>query len=166
MKIAKNSNAPKSKNSAAAEVLRLLRTDKKKYANPEHVVIWAKNHPNSALHGILEWDDTRAGHQYRVMQVYAIIRRVRVKAYTDAGPITIRGIISRPSQRLKGSSYMTAEEAIRRPNVMNELIREALREIQYWRKRHATLTALQPIHAAIDKVTEEFEAREEKDKAA
>jgi hypothetical protein len=40
---------------------------------PEGLIAFARN-PNTALHSRLEWDDSRAAHQYRLVQARGIIR--------------------------------------------------------------------------------------------
>lgn len=42
------------------------------------VVEWARTHPSSDLHSKFEWDDTKAGHGYRIQQARILITRVRI----------------------------------------------------------------------------------------
>src|SRR5262245_65814723 len=55
----------------ATELL-ALRNDKG-VINPTRAVEWAREHPQSRLHGVLEWDDAVAGAKYRNEQVRKMI---------------------------------------------------------------------------------------------
>jgi hypothetical protein len=57
---------------------------------PETVVAQAKK-IRSPLHNCFEWDDTIAGHKYRLVQARELIRSMRkVYAHDSRGPKTIR----------------------------------------------------------------------------
>ena len=57
-------------------ILRELNFLMNKYKNkvkPEHVVEYAKN-PDTVLHSKFEWDDEKAGHEYRIWQARQLFR--------------------------------------------------------------------------------------------
>lgn len=57
---------------------------------PEMVVAAAEPE-SSPLHGRFEWDDTVAGHKYRLRQAAALIREQRIEyARNSRGPRTVR----------------------------------------------------------------------------
>jgi hypothetical protein len=48
------------------------------FLSPEDLEARARDNPASPFHKHLEWDDTIAGHKFRIMQIKAIIRALRV----------------------------------------------------------------------------------------
>jgi len=43
----------------------------------------------SALHVLFEWDDTKAGQQYRIQQARNVINNIEVKVITDNEPVYV-----------------------------------------------------------------------------
>lgn len=54
----------------------------------ENVLKIASNE-DSSLHGLFEWDDTKAGQQYRLQQARNVINNIEVKIITDNEPVFI-----------------------------------------------------------------------------
>jgi hypothetical protein len=111
--------------------------------------------PKSPLHGEFEWDDSKAGEAFRLVQASALIRSVRIRVISeseDPHRVTLtlqRGIVSLPS--LRGSdegSYIPVTQ-ISDPT---ELVNEVLAQLERLRKKHATLTQLSGVWRAIDEV--------------
>ncbi len=57
------------------------------------IVVRAASHPGHPLHSCFEWDNAKAGHQYRLNQARALISQVRV-------------VITRSNQRIVSPYYM------------------------------------------------------------
>lgn len=60
------------------EIMKAASTIEDAAGAAERAVIFAKNNPDSNLYKMLEWDDSVAGHRYRVLQVARIIRDIIV----------------------------------------------------------------------------------------
>src|SRR5262249_38224213 len=60
--------------------------------DPEDVVDGAKD-PNDALHGVFEWADDVAAHQYRLDQARYLIRSIRI-VFEEAEPVEFRAFIN------------------------------------------------------------------------
>lgn len=73
------------------EILSATREIQDAVDTAERAVIYAKNNPNSVLYGMLEWDDSIAGHRYRVLQVGRIMRDIVVKKENSASSVPARG---------------------------------------------------------------------------
>jgi len=55
------------------------------------IYVKAAKDPGSALHGTLEWDNRKAGHQYRLMQARTIIRAIVVTdGEKTSGPVYVK----------------------------------------------------------------------------
>jgi hypothetical protein len=53
-----------------------------------HEILDAAASPDSPLHPAFEWDDTKAAHQYRLVQARDLVRRLVIKSETIAGTST------------------------------------------------------------------------------
>lgn len=106
---------------------------------PEDVVEFAKN-PKTALHSKFEWDDTKAGHAYRLEQARGIIRVViTYEPGTDAPPI--RKWVSLASDRKAGNGYREVGTVMADEAKRNELLSEARREMRHFRKKYESLAS-------------------------
>lgn len=126
--------------------------------NPRQVLDEARR-PDHALHAYFEWDDGAAGEAYRLLQVGALVRRVKLTIiHTDqtTREVTIkaaRAYQSRPSQRHAEGGYEPLDALLRDDDKRGELIAQVLRELNAHRRRYAALSELQPIWTAVDDVT-------------
>lgn len=124
-------------------------------------LVEAARDPASPLHELFEWDDRRAGEQYRLAQASELIRRwkgvvVRVDERTREVRVeAVRRVQSPSEQRGPGQrSYESVEAIMADPVKRDDMIRTALRELQAYRKRYAGLAALSDIWRAIDDAIE------------
>jgi hypothetical protein len=71
---------------AAMELLRLQTV----YGviTPDKIVKEASN-KNSLLHPIFEWDDSKAGHNYRLQQARTLLNNIEVTIISDGEPVKI-----------------------------------------------------------------------------
>jgi hypothetical protein len=130
--------------------------------NPRQVLEVARD-PTHILHGHFEWDDTIAGDHYRLAQVSALIRHVRltVVRQDDASrEITIsttRGFQSRPSLRKAAGGYEPIGDILSDTAKRAELLAHVLRELLAYRKRYSELSELQAIWLMVDEVASDLE---------
>jgi hypothetical protein len=126
--------------------------------NPR-LVIDAARDPGHVLHPHFEWDDAVAGEAYRLAQVGALVRRVRltiVKAGTKPREVTLsttREYQSRPSMRRASGGYESIDTILADTDKRAELIAQVVRELSAYRKRYAELSELQSVWFAVDEVT-------------
>lgn len=66
-----------------AQFERIRRMLKKKDALTASGILEEARDKNSPLHGLFEWDDTKAAHEYRLMQARQVARRYNI---TEADP--------------------------------------------------------------------------------
>ena len=94
----------------------------------------------SSLHGLFEWDDSKAGEAYRLEQARGVIRlyfivieptpvsrghRLKFK------PATTRGLVSLQKDREKpGGGYRAVMDVLKDPDLRQQLVKEALEELK------------------------------------
>lgn len=120
---------------------------------PADVVKFAED-PETALHSRFEWDDTEAAHAYRLWQARAVIK-VHVEVLPQ-GKTETKVFVSLPSDRHSiGGGYRLTVDVMSEEEQRREMLTEAKRQFQYWRKRYQQLNELAPVFAAMDKVEEQ-----------
>lgn len=116
----------------------------------EKVVKWAAQHPDSALHGALDWDDTTAAHKYRIAQVRRLIafHIVNVKGERQMVSLTIDRV-----QPMGG--YRPIETVLAAPDLRRVLLADALAELQRVRAKYEGLVELAKVWEALDEARSE-----------
>ena len=114
----------------------------------DDVVEFARN-PESRLHNAFEWDDSKAAEQHRLHQARMLIRvTVEVIPYTDTD---FRAFVSLHGDRAQPrGGYRTTEAVLSNDDMRAALIEEALRDLQFWRRKYAQLKEFAAVYEAID----------------
>lgn len=115
--------------------------------DPAVLVSWAAEHPESATHAALEWDDTVAGHQYRLWQARTIITEVRV-TYEDGR--TEQVYVSPVESRGKGG-YSALAEVMSDAERKKAFLAQALEEYQRVGEKYSRLKELAAVRAAVQR---------------
>lgn len=110
---------------------------------PEELVN-ASRDAKSPLHGMFEWDDTVAAEKYREVQARKIIRSIEV--VLEDSPIPQRAF-----QTVEPKVYQTIERVMDSGQMREILIKNAMRELEAFRRKYARLTELAKVFEAIDK---------------
>jgi hypothetical protein len=117
--------------------------------DPEDVVAFAADE-TTALHSRFEWDDSKAGHQYRVWQARHILS-VYVTVVDDGGnkaPMRMFAVLR--EQDGGSTGYRTTEDVLNDPLERAELLLGLLRRLDGMLKSYP-LAELEPIRKAIDR---------------
>ena len=141
---------PVSAEAAANELTRIY--DEKGELRAEDVV--EESRPLSApLHNCFEWDDEKAAEKYRKQQAETIIRCVVVREEHEesAAPVGVRALVHAQG------AYHPINVVVNRVDMMDELLRTALREAEVYRNKYEMLLELKPIFNAIDDVKEKLD---------
>lgn len=116
---------------------------------PEQVVAFARD-PETALHGVFEWDDTEAAARYRVNQAQQYLRvAVRLIERPNEEPVRVRAFVSLPSDR-GANGYRRTEDVMADPTRRAEILALAEREFRFYRKRFQHLKELSVVFEAAD----------------
>lgn len=113
------------------------------------VVAYARN-KRTALHGRFQWDDSKAAHAHRLEQARDIIQ-VTVKLLPNVDTV-IRSFVSLGSDRERGGGYRDIVSVMSNKRMRDELLGQALREMDAWRDRYNQIKELVPVFSAMDRV--------------
>jgi hypothetical protein len=104
--------------------------------------------PASPLHPAFEWDDAAAAESWRVEQAKYLIRSIEVLVDRQEIQQTIRAFVS--VKRDDDRSYTSVSHAMEDPELRQQVLLAALKELEAWQNRHAELVELATVFAAID----------------
>lgn len=109
---------------------------------------------DATLHKCFEWDDSVAAEKYRQGQAQEIIRQIVISP-TENEPqqSVVRAFVSISRE------YHPMEVVVKRPDMMELLVRDALAELRAFQNKYETLSELVPVFEAIKKVSEQCERR-------
>lgn len=137
-------------------------------------VVEAASDPASPLHHHFEWDDSAAGHQYRLAQARRLIVRcpvrvieketvvlkAEVKASEPRAPKYVNAIVN--GRR----GYVPLERAVSEPELYHQIVAEARKNIASHRNRLAVFEDLHSVVDALDEAINRIDEQETTDKAA
>lgn len=109
-----------------------------------------EDHP---LHDRFEWDDSIAGHQFRLVQAAELIRSVKVTygKDTEGRAKTVRAFSSVYAEGSPVRAYVPTEEAMADPFLREMLLRECRRE---WARFEGKYSGLVEFAAIVSGSTE------------
>lgn len=120
------------------------------------VIEFAKD-PKTALHSRFEWDDTQAGHQYRLIQARHIIKQVYI-TIPERENIEYQVFVSMPDDRkLPDGGYRTLVDVMSDEEMRKKLLAQAYAEFKLWQKKYQQLKELVPVFEKMDQVINEKE---------
>ena len=122
-----------------AEFQKLMDADPNGMLRPEAIVEVAKN-PTHPFHSWFTWDDTEAAKKWRYEEAGQLIKSYRI--FIEPLNIRVRGLTSLESDRQSGGGYRFTMDVLARPNMRNEMLTTALRELEAMEKRYNHLQDL------------------------
>lgn len=126
--------------------------EKKGILHPKDVVEEARKE-SSPLHSQFEWDDTEAAEKYRVWQARELITTVYVKVESNGKPRNQQVFVSLSSDREKGGGYRALVDVLSTKAGRNQLIRDALSDMQHFTQRYETMRELAQVRNEMNKAT-------------
>jgi len=114
----------------------------------EVAVGWAKDNPESELHRSLEWNDTIAGHEYRLWQMRKLIQ---IHVVSEDG---VREFVSLTIDRVRDGGYRDVNNVMQVPDLRDVMLQDALDELNRVRRRYQSVVALSRVWIEIDRVKE------------
>lgn len=112
---------------------------------PREVVAWAKRNRNSLLHHKLDWDDKSASQSWREHQVRMLIAVHVIEI--DGHPV--REFPSIPSDRIEGGGYRDIRDVVKKKNLREQMLEEAVNELKRVKEKYEHLVELKAIWDAI-----------------
>lgn len=110
---------------------------------------WALNNKESELHGAIDWDVERGAFQWQLQQIRNIIR-VNI-VYEDQSP----RVVNLKIDRVSGGGYRLLEEVIPAIDLRNQMLNEALAEIERVKNKYSALKELCRIWDAAQAVKQQ-----------
>ena len=117
----------------------------------EDAVNWAEEHPDSALHSKLQWDDEKAGHQYRIWQMRRVIEvSVTIIEQCSTPVQTYVSLIE--DRSVAGGGYRILTDVLCNKEQREKLLGQALGELKVWKKKYSELKELAEVFVAANNV--------------
>lgn len=124
---------------------------------PEAVVEAARD-DSSPLHSYFTWDDTEAARRQRLHEARHLIRVAVTVLPNSTEPV--RAFVSLSTERGKaqpgrvtgGSGYRLITKVLTDEQAREQLLADALRELEAFRRKYARLAELAPVFKAMAKV--------------
>lgn len=119
-----------------------------KYGTIDPAQIVNESRKESApLHPVFEWDDTVAAEKFRENQASGLVRAIVQVGEGENQPAQFRAFVH------VTQDYMPIRVAIETPGLREQLLLNAFREMESFKRKYQTLNQLAPVFAAIDDVT-------------
>lgn len=121
----------------------------------EDVHTWATRHKKSLLAKELEWDDEKAGYQFRLWQIRRLIA-LHI-SFEDDGE---RRMVSLTIDRTKpGGGYRDLDEVLKSKSLHAILLNDALSDLDRLKKKYERLKDLEPVWKAVGGVLRRHKGR-------
>ena len=139
-----------SSQAAVIQALKQIADENGGIVTPAAVVLAAQPQ-DSPLHSRFEWDDEKASHNYRLWQARQLLR-VCVELITVGDQqATTNVFVSLTSDR-DGGGYRTLVSVMSESDKRQQLLADALRELELFQAKYQELKELSTIFAAIQQV--------------
>ena len=126
------------------ELLAIMAGSDDQMLHAEQAVNWAGEHPDSALHARLQWDDAVAGHEYRLQQMRQLIQlHIRIETGEPR-------LISLTYDRSRGGGYREKAEVFRSRHLAEIAETDAMRELVRVRRKYGHIKRLAAVWHEID----------------
>ena len=114
------------------------------------VVAFAKS-PKTLLHSRFEWDNTKAGAEYRLWQARELIR-VLVRIVPTSKIATRVYVSLAKDQHTPGGGYRTMDDVLASVSMREALLNEARADMERFKAKYHHLKELAGVFRAMDKV--------------
>jgi hypothetical protein len=132
-------------------------SDSRGFINPNRVHDWARANPRSELHRSLEWDDARAGHEFRLGQIR---RLIQIHVVDVAGD---RRTISLVQDRHELGGYRYLAPVLSNAEMRRMALVEAFAEYKRWERRYKYFLEFKPLFDAAARVERDIEGDGDKE---
>jgi hypothetical protein len=127
---------------------------------PPEVVVQEATPVDSPLHQYFEWDDALASHQYRVWQARQLLGSVNITfqppaSQPDIPAVVVREFVSLTPDRHDGGGYRSITAVMAQPELQDQLLADALAEMQRFIAKYQTLAQLSHVIQAMQSVLSE-----------
>lgn len=138
-------------------ILKLMKVNSIKMVTAETILRDARN-KSTPYHDWFNWNDTEAAEEYRkaqARQLLSSIVELRI-IHEEEEPIEVRCFVNVIDEKGE-KGYVETDYAMSKPLLVSQVIQQALREAQSWRRRYREYVELGKIHKAITETSDELE---------
>ena len=115
-------------------------------------VVEAARPAASPIHGQFCWDDTEAAHRYRLQQASELLRVTVELIEVKSETYEVRAFTSLSPDRAKdGKSYRATVAVMTNKQMREQMLADALAELEAFQRKYAALSELAEVFAAIRK---------------
>jgi hypothetical protein len=120
-------------------------------------VVQEASHPGSPLHNHFEWDDTVAGHQWRLQQARQLIRVVVQMLPYDEPHFEVRAFVSlSPDRTVQDGGYRAMVEVLASPTQRQQLLADALAALDRLKVQFHQLSELDSVWRAAERARRNY----------
>lgn len=136
-----------------AELDRLKAANGNNRLDPKMVVAAARDRKNP-LHSFFTWNTREAAEKNLLNEARELIREYTITVtITNNEPIQVRHFVSLSTDRVHGGGYRAIADVLNDEQMTEQLLADALAELQIFQAKYARLQKLLPVFEAIEKVT-------------
>ena len=139
-------------NNKDAEVIGIHVQSKLKGITDAELFVKTATPKRSPVHRFFEWDNKKAGHQYRLQQARNLLHSIEV----EVADRKVRAFHNVVVEDYSTRQYVDHDIAINTPDLWEQVLNKALREIISWKEQYENLQSISkhiyPIVKAIEKV--------------
>jgi hypothetical protein len=111
---------------------------------------------DAILHDCFDWNDETAAEAYREVQAREIVRNiviVRSTANEEQESVVVRAFVPVEVEEEEHKKYITIDEAMNDERFRQQVLQEALNELNAFKKKYYQLRELSEVIKAIEKIT-------------
>ena len=149
----------------------ILRVEQQKGLTAEALLEEASK-KSSPLHDLFEWDNSEAGHLYRLQQARVVINEVKViienKEYYafENVQVSVPNAIGNNSANIDEPPitqrvYKPIVEILNNEDLRKQIISSALRQHEYWERQNEKYSELSPIIKSAKKIREQWQKKKQ-----
>lgn len=117
---------------------------------------WALANTGSHLYNAVDWDKDRGAEQWQLQQIRRIIT-VNIK-FEDSTP----RVVNLKTDRIAGGGYRLIDDVIPVMNLRQQMLNDALAEIERWKNKYSVLTELCSVWDAAEEVRQSSQEKPRK----
>lgn len=114
------------------------------------LVVEAATDPSSPLHPHFTWDDAEAATARRLDEARHLIRTVKIWIERPEGPKQTRAMVNVTAGPTGERTYAPVMDAMADPAMRQQVLAQAFRELQAFRRKYSDLEELASVLAVID----------------
>ena len=127
-----------------------------------HAVVEAARSPSSPLHAHFQWNNDKAAEEYRLWQARQLVAVVIFQRAPNDTQRTFTSVVIE-KKTPEGESqlvraYVDTERALDDPDLRQQILEQAINEVERWASKYRRFTELKDIVRAVDKFSKHHKA--------